>query len=35
MVGVVKQPLPDHSIEQIESLWKCKLMTREHGLSRN
>jgi hypothetical protein len=35
VLQVVDLSLPDHSIEEIESWWKRKLMTREHGLNRN
>jgi hypothetical protein len=35
ILEVVDQQLPDHKIETIESWWKTKLMTREHGLNRN
>jgi hypothetical protein len=35
ILQVVDMSLPDHSIEEIESWWKRKLMTREHGLNRN
>jgi hypothetical protein len=35
VLQVVDLALPDHSIEEIESWWKRKLMTREHGLNRN
>jgi len=35
ILQVVDVSLPDHSIEEIESWWKRKLMTREHGLNRN
>jgi hypothetical protein len=34
ILEVVDQQLPDHKIETIESWWKTKLMTREHGLNR-
>jgi hypothetical protein len=34
VLQVVDESLPDHSIEQIETWWKRKLMTREHGLTR-
>jgi hypothetical protein len=35
VLQVVDLSLPGHSIEEIESWWKRKLMTREHGLNRN
>jgi hypothetical protein len=35
VLEVVNQSLPDHRIEEIESWWKRKLMSREHGLNRN
>jgi hypothetical protein len=35
VLQVVDMSLPDHSIEEIESWWKHKLMSREHGLNRN
>ena len=35
LLQVVDLSLPDHSIEEIESWWKRKLMTREHGLNGN
>jgi hypothetical protein len=35
ILQVVDGQLPDHGIEEIESWWKRKLMTREHGLNRN
>ncbi len=35
VLQVVDVLLPDHSIEEIESWWKRKLMSREHGLNRN
>lgn len=35
VLQIVDQSLPDHSIEEIESWWKRKLMTRERGLNRN
>ena len=35
ILEVVDQQLPDHRIETIESWWKTKLMTREHGLNSN
>ena len=35
VLQVVDLSLPDHSIEEIESWWKHKLMSREHGINRN
>jgi hypothetical protein len=35
ILQITDQQLPDERIEQIESWWKHKLMTREHGLNRN
>jgi hypothetical protein len=35
ILQVVDEQLPDHGIEEVQSWWKRKLMTREHGLNRN
>jgi len=35
VLQIVDLSLPDHSIEEIESWWKRKLMSREYGLNRN
>jgi hypothetical protein len=35
ILQIVDDQLPDYGIEEIESWWKRKLMTREHGLNRN
>jgi len=35
ILQVVDEQLPDYGIEEIESWWKRKLMTREYGLNRN
>jgi hypothetical protein len=35
LLEVVDLSLPDKRIEEIEAVWKEKLMTREHGLNRN
>ena len=35
LLQVVDTSFPDHRIEEIESWWKRKLMSREHGLNRN
>jgi len=35
ILEIVDQQLPDDAIEEVESWWKAKLMTREHGLNKN
>ena len=35
LLEVVDLSLPDQRIEEIEAIWKAKLMTREYGLNRN
>ena len=35
LLEVVDLSLPDKRIEEIESIWKQKLMTRDHGLNAN
>jgi hypothetical protein len=35
LLEVVDLSLPDKRIEEIESIWRDKLITREHGLNRS
>lgn len=35
VLEVIDENIPDDTIEQIESYWKSKLLSREFGLNRN